>query len=243
MVDQQKMNRRYFFLAMVPIVLSIILALLPDKSNTLNAERIAKNLKSGKYEGVSPNKLLVEAVNNDRFINPDELAKVILGQDPSYLIIDLRDAQQFSKFTLPGAINIPAEQILTEENRNIFASDAYNYVLVSNGTVLSEKIWMLLRRAGFKNLKILNGGINSFYQLYLNPPKPGELDPSEAFENYSFRKGVGVYLGLPNPDEFIPGGATATQATSATKTQDDKATTPPKKVVKPVKANGGDEGC
>ncbi len=243
MEHQKAMNRRYFFLAMVPIVLAVILALLPDKSDTLDAERIAKHLKSVKYTGVSPDKLLLEAVKNDRFMTSDDLAKIIMGQDPSYLLIDLRDTTEFEKFSLPGSINIPAKDILSDTKRDIYYSDAYTYVLISNGTVLSEKVWSILRRAGYKNLKVLDGGLNQFYQLYLNPPKPGELDPSEAVDNYHFRKAVGAYLGLPNPDEFIPGGSAAVKNTSAT-TANAPVKTATKTVVTPVKAaGGGDEGC
>jgi rhodanese-related sulfurtransferase len=238
------MKKRYIFLALVPIVLSVLLALLPDKSNSIDAKRLAKNLKSAKYTGVSPDKLLLESVNDDRFMQPDELATVIMGQDPSYMLIDLRDAGQFGKFTLPGAINIPSDQILTDENRATFESDAYKYVLISNGTVLSDQVWMILRRAGYDNLKVLNGGLNQFYQLYLNPPKPGELDPSEAFENYRFRKAVGAHLGLPNPDEFIPGGSAAVASpTTTTNTTQAVTKTPTKTVVPKKAAGGGDEGC
>jgi hypothetical protein len=106
---------------------------------------------------------------------------------------------------------------------------------------------MVLRRAGIKNLKVLNGGLNQFYQLYLNPPKPLETDTKEAFEIYSFRKAVGAHLGLPNPDEFIPRGATAVQgSTISTGTKPAiKATekAAPAKVVVPEKAESGDEGC
>lgn len=234
------MKKRYIFLALVPIVLSVLLALLPDKSNTIDAKRIQKNLKSGKYTGVTPDNLLLESVNNDRFIQPDELAKVILNQDPSYLLIDLRDSAQYEKFTLPGALNIPVEKILDEDNLPLLHSEAYKLVLFSNGTIVPDETWMILRRAGIKNLKVLNGGLNQFYQLYLNPPKPLESEPQEAFDNYSFRKAVGAYLGLPNPDEFIPGGGTIPTATVKT------ANTPktPAKVIVPVHtAGGGDEGC
>jgi hypothetical protein len=80
----------------------------------------------------------------------------------------------------------------------------------------------------------------------LNPPKPGEADPQEAFENYSFRKAVGAHLGLPNPDEFIPGGSAAVlnNAVSTGTKPDVKATTKAApKVVVPKKAESGDEGC
>ena len=236
------MKKRYIFLALVPIALSIVLVFLPDKSNSIDAKRNEKNLKSAKYSGVTPNNLLLESVNSNRFIQPDELAKVIIGQDPSYLLVDLRDAVQFKKFTLPGAINIPYEKILTDENQAVFDSEAYNVVLFSNGTIVPDQVWMILRRAGIKNLKVLNGGLNQFYQLYLNPPKPVETDPQEVFEIYSFRKAVGAHLGLPNPDEFISGGASAVQnSTTIIDTKPATKTTP--KVVVPKKKAGKDEGC
>jgi len=244
------MKKRYIFLALVPIFLSILLVFLPDKSNSIDAKRNQKSLKSAKYTGVTPNNLLLESVNSDRFIQPDELAKIILGQDPSYLLLDIRDSIQYGKFTLPGAINIPYEKILTEENQAIFDSQAYKVVLFSNGTIVSDQVWMVLRRAGIKNLKVLNGGLNQFYELYLNPPKPLETDPKEAFEIYSFRKAVGAHLGLPNPDEFIPGGSDAVKNSTvskgtkpAVKSAVKSAVKVAPKVVVPKKAESGDEGC
>ncbi len=236
------MKKRYLFLALVPIGLSILLAFLPDKSNSIDAKRNQEFLKSAKYTGVTPNNLLLESVNSNRFIQPDELAKVMIGQDPSYLLVDLRDADQYAKFTLPGAINIPYEKILTKENQDLFDSEAYNVVLFSNGTIVPDQVWIILRRAGIKNLKVLNGGLNQFYQLYLNPPKPLETDPDEAFEIYSFRKAVGAHLGLPNPDEFIPGGAASLQNSSAIVPKKSTSTATPK-FVTPKKKAGKDEGC
>jgi rhodanese-related sulfurtransferase len=236
------MKKRYIFLAIVPVVLAIILALLPDKSNSIDSKRNQKNLKSAKYTGVTPNNLLLESVNDNRFIQPDELAKVIIGNDPSYFLVDLRDSVQYAKFTLPGALNIPYEKILTEENQAVFDSDHYNVVLFSNGTIMSDQVWMILRRVGIKNVKVLNGGLNQFYQLYLNPPKPVETDSHDVYENYSFRKAVGAHLGLPNPDEFIPGGSAAVKnltKVSATKSPEKS----PAKLVVPKKAASADEGC
>lgn len=248
MIHQQKLRRQYFFLALVPIVLSIILALLPDKSHSLDTKRNNKHLKSAKYTGVSPNQLLLESVNDNRFIQPDELAKAILGQDPSYVLVDLRDSLQYNKFTLPGAYNISVKKILSQDSRALFNSNAYKVVLISNGTLQSDQVWMILRRAGIKNIKVLNGGLNQFYQMYLNPPKPTELDPQEVFDQYSFRRSVGTVLGLPNPDEFIPvsNGSTSnstptTNHNTTTKPVTPKATVP--KVVTPTKSAGGDEGC
>ena len=240
------MQKRYIFLSIVPLVLSLILVLLPDKSNSFDAERQAKMLKAAKYTGLSPDNLLLKSVNSERFISADEMAEVMLGQDPSYLLVDLRDADQYKNFTLPGALNIPAEQVLDDTNLPLFQTDVYNVVLFSNGTILADQVWSILQRADAKSVKILDGGINRFYELYLNPPKPKETDPSEAFDNYRFRRAVGKYLGLPIPDEFIPESETGVSKVRVT-TQPKKVTPTQKaapKVVVPVQQGAvEDEGC
>ena len=233
------MKKRYYFLAVVPLLLAVLLAVLPDKSNSIDVKRNKLHLKSALYTGITPDALLLESVTNDRFINPDELAKIIMGQDPSYLLIDIRDSIQYQKFTLPGAINIPYESLLNNENLGIINSTTYKFVLFSNGTILPDQVWMVLRRANSKNIKVLKGGLNSFYQLYLNPPLPVELDPQEAFEMYDFRKSVGMYLGLPDPE--LRNNSTINNTPSTPNKVEKKA---PTKIVVPVKATGGgDEGC
>lgn len=237
------MKKQYLFLALIPIVLSVILAILPDKSHSLEIARDKQNLKSIKYTGVTPEKLLLESTGNERLIQPDELAKIIMGKDPSYQLVDLRDSVQFEKFSLPNALNIAADRILDEEYQPIFQSDDYNVVLFSNGTILSDQVWMVLRRAGYKNIKVLNGGLNQFYQLFLNPPKPAEIDPQEIHDEYSFRKAVGVYLGLPNPNEATTEGAIKTESKKPTTTQKSVVKTPAKVVVPKKVESGGSEGC
>ena len=237
------MKKRYLFLALVPIVLSFVLVFLPNKNNSIDAKKNKQNLKSAKYTRITPDNLLVESVNNNRFIQPDELAKIILGQYPSYLLVDIRDSIQYHKFSLPGAFNIPYSKILNQENHATFDSDAYKVVLFSNGTIMPDQVWMILRRAGVKNVKVLNGGLNQFYQLYLNPPKPVETDSQEAFETYSFRKAVGAHLGLPNPDEFIPAGTKIIQSYKKPSASAVKVKVTPVKIVIPKQEVSRDEGC
>lgn len=236
------MKKQYLFLALIPIVLSVILAILPDKSHSLEIARDKQNLKSIKYTGVTPEKLLLESTGNERLIQPDELAKIIMGKDPSYQLVDLRDSVQFEKFSLPNALNIAADRILDEEYQPIFQSDDYNVVLFSNGTILSDQVWMVLRRAGYKNIKVLNGGLNQFYQLFLNPPKPAEIDPQEIHDEYSFRKAVGVFMGLPNPEDITQKNEADVQNKPAS-TQKTTIKAPVKVVVPKKVESGASEGC
>ena len=147
------MKKRYIFLAIVPIVLSLVLVFLPDKSNSIDAKRNQKSLKSAKYTGVTPNNLLLESVNSNRFIQPDELAKVIIGEDPSYLLVDLRDANQYEKFTLPGAINIPVDQIGSQTAK---LKGANQIIVFCRSGARSGQAKAILESKGFTN--VTNGG-------------------------------------------------------------------------------------
>ena len=158
---------------------------------------------------ITPKDLLIKSMSSEKLISTDELATRIINEDPSYVLIDLRDKAAFDKFTLPRAKNIAPDHILDETYKPIFDTDAHNVVLFSNGTLIANKVWMLLRREGYRNVMVLDGGLNMFYKTIMNPTKPKAVDSEDAFDLYRFRKAAGVYFGLPNPDEFIPAKTTA----------------------------------
>jgi hypothetical protein len=47
---------------------------------------------------------------------------------------------------------------------------------------------------GYKNLYIMQGGLNSWIDCIINPQKPSEDNPLTAFEQYEFRKGASIYF-------------------------------------------------
>ena len=198
------MSKRYIFLAIISLSVILLLALLPSRQNCFNEKRNRLHLKTSQCKGEKVEDFLLNSLNSQRYIDVDNLASRIIEEDPSYLVVDLRDNAQFSAFSLPRSINVPFEKLFDENHRQIFSNDAYKKVLVSNGTLQSDQAWMLLRRKGYLNVKVLKGGLNEFFKVLINPYKPGDLDPSEAFDTYSFRKAAGVYFGLPNPRDFIP---------------------------------------
>jgi len=199
---------------------------------------------------ISPNDLLIKSLSSERLIGVDELTTIIISEDPSFLLVDLRDKEQFSKFTLPKAINLAPADILKEENQSIFKTDAYTVVLFSNGIEKASKAWILLRRAGYRNIMVLDGGMNTFYTHILNPEKPKEVDAEEMHDLYRFRKAAAVYFGMPNPSEFIPKQEESNTANQKSKTKI-KKDSPRKKSVKIARKNTTkieeeeeeDEGC
>jgi rhodanese-related sulfurtransferase len=237
------MTKRYIILAIVAIASTLLLALLPSHRICNNENREKMHLKTSQCSGESVEHILLNSMNNERYMSVDELSAKIIGEDPSYAVIDIRDSLQFNNFSLPGSINIPFDKLLNNNNIASIDNEAFTNVLISNGTLLSDQAWMILRRKGIKNVKVLKGGLNEFFNVLMNPEKPKESDPTEAYDLYSFRKSAGVYFGLPNPQDFIPGGGSInTSSGSAPKLA--PRTNTGKKAVAPVKqAVVEEEGC
>lgn len=243
------MTKRYLVLAIIAIAATLLLALLPSRKICFNEDREKMHLKTSQCRGESVEHILLSSMNNERYMSVDELSAKIIEEDPSYLVIDIRDSLQFKNFALSGSVNIPFAELLKKENIANFENNAFTTVLVSNGTLMSDQAWMILRRKGFKNVKVLKGGLNEFFNVLMNPEKPKETDPSEAYDLYSFRKSAGVYFGLPNPKDFIPEGTTVKNLVTGS-TNSKSVMSPPKnegqskKTVAPVKQEANkEEGC
>ncbi len=132
---------------------------------------------------------------NDHYISTDDLAKAIMSKDPSILIVDVRDSKQYSKFSLPGALNIPLSELLKESNRDLLDQDIYRIVFYSNGSSLADKAWLMCSTLGYENLYVLKGGLNGWFETIINPPLPGPMAGSEDYDLYEFRKGASMFFG------------------------------------------------
>jgi len=74
-------------------------------------------------------------------------------------VIDTRDADQYNKAHIPGAINIDWRQVLTR--RAELPTDRMVLVYCNSGT-LSAQAGLALRVAGMDNVRILQGGFNEW---------------------------------------------------------------------------------
>jgi rhodanese-related sulfurtransferase len=75
------------------------------------------------------------------------------------LVIDARDAGQFAKGHIPGAINIDWRQVLAK--RNTIPKDKPVLIYCNTGS-LSAQAGFALRVAGWDNLRILQGGMEEW---------------------------------------------------------------------------------
>lgn len=168
-------------LAAIVIPLGIIIAAVPENTTTpykLNAQELLEEVQSG-----------------TQFIYPDEVAHMLITKDPSLQIIDVRSADDFDKFSLPNAINIPLSDILNAENEDYLNQDIKLNVFYSNGTTDANQAWMITRQLGYQNNYVLQGGLNYWAESIMSPEAPDEQSPNEEIAKYNFRKGAGAALG------------------------------------------------
>lgn len=151
---------------------------------------------------ISADQLLVEIKNGQQYINPEEVADMLIQADPSIQLIDVRNPDEFNIFSLPGAINIPIESILLKENEDILNQDIKTNVFYSNGTLQANEAWMITRQLGFKNNYVLMGGLNYWVESIINPNKPNASSPNEELARYNFRLAAGKALGAGKVEDI-----------------------------------------
>lgn len=169
-----------FILSIALICLGFVAAILPQKKNSsveLNADQVLGEIQVENY-----------------VITVDEIADVLINNDPEYQLIDLRSEADFKNYSLPGSINIPFDSLFSETWLPYIDQIARKNVFFSNGTTLSSQAWMLTRQKGYKNNYILKGGLNNWGSTILDPQEPAATEGEEAFFMYEARLGMKQYF-------------------------------------------------
>jgi rhodanese-related sulfurtransferase len=172
------------YLTIVLLILAVIIALVPQ--NTTRP-----------YKLTAP-QMLAEIRTGTQFVSPDELAGKIIQKDPSIQLIDVRNPREFDQFSLPGAINIPLQDILSEANFDQLNQGTKMNIFYSNGSTEANEAWMLTRQLGYQNNYVLQGGLNYWLETILNPSKPGSISSNDEIAKYDFRKAASMALGGGN---------------------------------------------
>ncbi|MDE5420278.1 rhodanese-like domain-containing protein [Labilibaculum sp. DW002] len=168
-------------LASVLIPLGIIIAAVPE--NTTKAYKLTAE------------ELLVEAQEGAQFMSTDEIADALVQKDPSFRLIDVRAQDEYEKFHLPNAINIPLTDILSDEWADYLDQDVKMNIFYSNGNLKSNEAWMITRQLGFENNYVMQGGLNYWAETIMNPTAPASTSPDDEIAKYDFRKGASMALG------------------------------------------------
>lgn len=103
-------------------------------------------------------------------IEPAELADELLAARGDVVLVDVRPADEFAAWHLPGARSLTLPELLGERGRTLFADDPRLVVLCSNGPAHPGQAWLALRAMGHDNVRVLAGGLADFRAQLLTPP-------------------------------------------------------------------------
>lgn len=173
------MNRNYIFLTLLMFILAL---------GTLVIK------KTSEPKQIEPQQLLYELVQPTRYVSTDQVAKMIISNDPSLEIIDVRSPEEFQNFSLPRAINVPIYSLMNKNNLLYLGIPGTKVVFVSNDDIKADQSWVLTKRLGFKSIYVMRGGLNRWMETIIEPQEPAEDASQTAFETYSFRKGAQLYF-------------------------------------------------
>ena len=173
------MNRNYIFLTLLMLALALGTFFLK---------------KEPARQETKPETLLLEIVQPTRYVSTDQVAKMIIQKDPSLEIVDVRTPEEFAKFTLPNALNLPPDSLLTPSGNEQLGIPGMKVVFISDDAIRADQEWVLAKRMGYSDIYVMKGGLNRWIETIIQPKEPGEEDPYTAFEQYEFRKGAQLYF-------------------------------------------------
>ena len=217
-MGDSKQIRIYVLLTAIFMFMAIVVAFIPDKDvyTEINPESIVKEL------------------NQKASVSADELAKIIMSGDTRINIIDIRSEEEYNKFSLENAINLPINKLIEKNKRakfvnsDIISPEFGKTILYSNGDVLSSQAWAILKRLNSKNIYFLDGGLNKWVETIMRPQAPDmSFATKKELEIYYLRRAASMYFG---------GGAAVESSTN-------QSSTPKKAVKKRKKAEEDEGGC
>ncbi len=167
------MERKYTILAILLIVLALGLVILPKKSE---------------QKEIDPKVLLSAIVEKSRYLTVDQVTHRIIENDPTLMLIDLRSADQFKTFALPGSINLNPDSLLTSTNIELFNQPGMDKVLYASSDLTSEKAWLLCLRYSMNRIYIMKGGMNEWFNTIVKENTVSGTPSSSDLDLLSFRK-------------------------------------------------------
>ncbi len=131
----------------------------------------------------------------NRTLTTDLVAKEIIKGNPIIFLVDVRTQEEFDNYSIPGAINIPLKELPPDDWKTSLNQDVLDIVFYSNDDILSEKAWILCKQQGPKNIYVLDGGLNKWFETIIEPKIPDETASTSEFELFSFRMGASIHFG------------------------------------------------
>jgi rhodanese-related sulfurtransferase len=123
---------------------------------------------------VKPAILVTELTNADSYYTVDQVARIVVSEEPGFQIIDLRTPDEFRSFNIPGAVNIPYKDLLKTDPSTFLADKKVKTIFYSNGDFESNYALVYALGLNYGNVFVMKGGLNEWYNTVMNSSFKGE---------------------------------------------------------------------
>jgi rhodanese-related sulfurtransferase len=128
---------------------------------------------------------MMRAMNDSgQYLSVDQVARMVVYEDSSILLVDVRDPDDYRVVHIPGAVNIPVADILNPDWSGYLNDPAIRPVFYSNGNTMASEAWMLCTQKGYTGSMIMLGGMNDWYRVVMESSFEGNR--ISAAENAKF---------------------------------------------------------
>lgn len=128
---------------------------------------------------------MLEAMNESgQYLSVDQVARMVVYEDTSILLVDVRDPDAYRAVHIPGAVNIPVSDILNPDWSGYLNDTAVKPVFYSNGNTMASEAWMLCTQKGYTRSLIMMGGMNEWFREVMESTYTGGR--ISAAENATF---------------------------------------------------------
>ena len=107
------------------------------------------------------------SVKDDYSVSSEDLADWIIKGKYDYRLVDLRSADKYARYNIPGSENIPVRNLI---NSDLMRNE--KIILYSDDETVAAQAWFLLKADKFKSVYILKGGLNCWKEDILFPRIP-----------------------------------------------------------------------
>jgi rhodanese-related sulfurtransferase len=148
----------------VALVLGLVAVLLGNPYDKVNTT-------------INTKKIAIESIRGNDKIDVKSLADWIIEGRVDFRLVDLRDDEKFSEYSIPTAVNIPVSKLMDSDlmrNQKI--------VLYSDDNTNAAQGWFLLKSKDYNGVYILDGGLEAWKDEVLFPSLAANASEEEKAE-------------------------------------------------------------
>ena len=143
----------------------------------------------GRIATIDAKELALVVHNEVDHITPANVADWIIAGRADYRLVDMRKAEEYATYHIPGAENISLAE-LTDDR---FLRDE-KIVLYSDRGIHAAQGWFLMRSQDFRGAYILLGGLEAWKNEVLFPSLPATATDAEQID-FAKKREVSAYFG------------------------------------------------